>query len=81
MLKTVDNAHTREIRTVAHSPNGNLIASGSDDKTIKIWDAFTLGLKFAIDDAHSSPVSDLSFTGFISPHLISVGKNIKVLRI
>ena len=38
---------------VAHSPNGDLIASGGTDSTIKIWDATMLKLKFAIDDAHT----------------------------
>src|SRR5207248_293733 len=31
--------HTGEIWSVAWSPNGKLLASGSDDKTVKVWDA------------------------------------------
>ena len=29
--------HTEPVLSVAWSPDGNIIASGSDDKTIKLW--------------------------------------------
>ena len=32
------NAHSDWIRSVAFSPDGTKIVSGSDDKTIKVWD-------------------------------------------
>ena len=32
------NAHRRTINSVAFSPDGTKIVSGSDDKTIKVWD-------------------------------------------
>ena len=32
------NAHSDYIRSVAFSPDGTKIVSGSDDQTIKVWD-------------------------------------------
>ena len=36
------SAHSDVIWSVAFSPDGSTIVSGSDDKTIKVWDAGTL---------------------------------------
>ena len=33
--------HTGVVYSVAFSPDGNLVVSGSDDKTVKIWDTET----------------------------------------
>ena len=36
------SAHSDDVRSVAFSPDGASIVSGSDDQTIKVWDAGTL---------------------------------------
>ena len=36
------SAHSGPVRSVAFSPDGATIVSGSKDKTIKVWDAGTL---------------------------------------
>ena len=38
LLSQKKDAHSQLIRSVAVSPDGTKIVSGSDDKTIKVWD-------------------------------------------
>ena len=33
------SAHSGDVNSVAFSPDGKTIVSGSDDKTLKVWDA------------------------------------------
>jgi WD40 repeat protein len=41
-LSEKTNAHSGSIYSVAFSPDGTKIVSGSDDKTIKVWDSGAL---------------------------------------
>ena len=38
LLSKKTNAHRDNVTSVAFSPDGTKIVSGSDDKTIKVWD-------------------------------------------
>jgi WD40 repeat protein len=39
LLSKKTNAHSGDINSVAFSPDGTKIVSGSDDRTIKVWDS------------------------------------------
>ncbi len=44
MLSEETNAHSGWVMSVAFSPDGSKIVSGSNDKTIKVWDAVSFNL-------------------------------------
>ena len=39
LKKSKESAHRHYVYSVAFSPDGKTIVSGSDDKTLKVWDA------------------------------------------
>ncbi|MEB3826574.1 serine/threonine-protein kinase [Phormidium sp. CCY1219] len=53
--------HTGAIYSVAIAPDGQTIASASEDKTIKIWDAETGEIRQELTQ-HSAPVNALAMT-------------------
>ncbi|KAJ5097838.1 hypothetical protein N7532_004839 [Penicillium argentinense] len=53
--------HSEGVHTVAFSPDGKQIASGSDDNTIKIWDTATGGLQKTLE-GHSKLVTTVAFS-------------------
>ena len=53
--------HSDWVRAIAFSPNGKQIASGSDDKTIKLWDAITGDLQKTLA-GHSDWVRAIAFS-------------------
>jgi WD40 repeat protein len=52
--------HTGELRAVSYSPNGEIIASASSDKTVKLWRRDGALIKTLT--AHDSTVSSISFS-------------------
>ncbi|CAE6492789.1 unnamed protein product [Rhizoctonia solani] len=54
--------HTNGVNSVSYSPNGALIASGSNDKTIIIWDAYTGTKALGPLTGHSSEVMSVNFS-------------------
>lgn len=54
-------AHPGGIKALAFSPDGTVIASGSEDRVVRIWDANTGELRHGLE-GHSRPIEALAFT-------------------
>jgi len=53
--------HSAGLETVAYSPNGDVIASGADDETVRLWDARSLR-PIGVLAGHSDKVYDVAFS-------------------
>ena len=53
--------HTSKINSVAFSPDGSTLASGSNDKTIRLWDTVTGKHKQTLVE-HTEDINDVAFS-------------------
>jgi WD40 repeat protein len=53
--------HTNQVKSVAFSPDGKCIASGSDDMTVRLWDS-TTGSAQATLRGHTDSVTSVAFS-------------------
>jgi len=72
------SGHTDGVRSVAYSSNGRFIATGSDDRTVRLWDA-AIGTPIATLSGHSAWARSVTFT----PNCQSIvsGSSDKTIRI
>src|SRR3954454_9249851 len=53
--------HTEGVTSVAFSPDGKMLASGSNDETIKLWDV-QAGKEHATLKGHTNEVTSVAFS-------------------
>lgn len=54
--------HTRSVRAVAFSPDGRLLASGGEDRTVRLWDVVT-GSPVRTLEGHAGEYACVAFSG------------------
>jgi WD40 repeat protein len=54
--------HTDWVTSVAFSPDGALIMSGSLDNTIRMWDARNQGVALGVLEGHTGTVTSIAFS-------------------
>src|SRR5262249_48243413 len=72
------NGHGGSVLAVAFSPDGKVLASGSRDKTIKLWDVRS-GTVLQTLDEHTGDVYDVEFSP--TGDLLASGGGDKVIRL
>jgi WD40 repeat protein len=76
-LQTLEG-HSGWVQSVAFSPDGQLLASSSNDKTIRVWDTVTGSLQ-QLFEGHSGPVWSVAFSP--DGQLLASGSDDKTVRL
>jgi WD40 repeat protein len=78
-IQNVIEGHTDEVDSVAFSPDGKHIVSGSHDKTIRVWDAVTGDIVSGPFEGHTSAVNSVAFSP--DGKYIVIGSDDKTIRV
>ena len=80
-LHTFQEAHSHFVYSVAFSPSdASLLASGSDDGSIKLWDVQSRKLVHTFQEAHSGAVLSVAFSPH-DPSLLASGSGDKAITL
>ncbi|KAG8795782.1 hypothetical protein FRC12_009789 [Ceratobasidium sp. 428] len=79
ILWPFDWRHDDFVRSVAYSPDGRMIASGSDDMTIRVWDTTTGVAAIEPLEGHKDAISSVTFSH--DGRLIISGSSDKTIRL
>ncbi len=60
-LRAICTGHANSVNVVVYSPDGRMLASGSDDKTVRLWEAQS-GRELACLSGHTNSVRTLSWS-------------------
>jgi WD40 repeat protein len=60
-LETMLHGHTNPVTSLTFSPDGSILVSGADDKTLRLWDV-RLGKPLGTFTGHEDAITDVAFS-------------------